>query len=129
MDVKVEILGRYATDVPFAVLGMETVALTGDKVIFTPTIPPAAVEKELRVRVSASNSIIFRTGRFIDPATRPGPTPHFDGNGVQTGMDPAPTPTFSEIYSVWGGKVTEGVPFNSPFGSVVIGNPGVDLRS
>lgn len=128
MDIKVEILGRASVDVPFAVLGTETVALTGDKVIFTPTIPPAAAGKELRVRVSAPNNIVFRTGNYIDPATRPGPTPHFE-NGVQTGIDPAPTPVFSAPYGVWGGAVTQGAPFGGPFASVVIGTPSADLRS
>lgn len=129
MDITIAILGRASTTEPFVELGTQVVKLTGDKILVTPTIPPAAAGKELRVRVSAPNAVSYRTGRFIDPATRPGPTPILNEAGDVVGEEPAPAPVFSGPYAVWGGKVTDGVPFHGSYASVVIGTSGVDLTA
>lgn len=129
MDVTVAILGRNTIDEPFFELGSQVVQLTDRSILFTPTIPPGAAGLETRVRVSAPDAVIFRTGRFIDPATRPGPSQRFDGNGNPDGIDPAPTPVLSDEYAIWGGAVTAGVPFHGPFASLIIGKPGVDVTA
>ncbi|MCJ2067935.1 hypothetical protein MKK75_03780 [Methylobacterium sp. J-030] len=71
MDIIISVLGRAAVADPFAVLGSQTVQLTGDTLAVTPDVPAEAAGQELHVRVYSALNVNLVIGAFLDEAARP----------------------------------------------------------
>lgn len=128
MNVTIKILGRNVVDEPFVEVCSATVVLAGDRLVHTPVVPPGTSAGEMLVRVEPDEDVEFALGSWLDPATRPGPTPHLDGNGVQVRIDPAPTPEVRHR-KIALGRAYRDAPF-FPHDSLILapaGVAGVDL--
>jgi hypothetical protein len=118
-----QILGRAVANVPFAELATSTLVVGATPVAFTPAVPPAATDQKLQLRVLADDNVTIRLGEWLDPATRPGPTPIKDDQDRVTGEEPAPWPTTLKKYVAWG-QAPRQIPFTAG-NSIVLSRPGL----
>lgn len=112
MNVSVTILGRVAVDAPFVKFATTTIAVDDAFVPCMPAAPPAADGQDLALRITSDDTVTVQLGQFLDPATRPGPTPIRDDQGTAIGEEPALQPFIRGEYVAWGHDPRH-IPFRS----------------
>ncbi len=122
MHVTVTILGRVAIDAPYTELAASTLVVGDTAVACTPAVPQAAAGQELALRISADDNVLAAIGAFLDPATRPGPTPTRDEAGNVVGEKPAPEPFVRGKYAAFA-RAPRQVAFRNG-DSVLLAHPG-----
>ena len=122
MEITVTVMGRVAMDAPFVELSTTTVVLDGAPMACTPAVPPAAAGQDLALRIASPETVNVVLGQWLDPATRPGPSPVTDAQGVVVGEEPAPEPFVRNTYVAWGAGPRQ-IPFRGG-DSIMLRRPG-----
>ncbi|MCJ2132789.1 hypothetical protein MKK69_01695 [Methylobacterium sp. J-026] len=122
MNIEIKILGRSAVDAPYTELTSTTLVVGDAAVACTPAVPPAAAGQELALLISSDDTVLATLGAFLNPATRPGPTPIQDEAGTVVGENPAPQPFVRAQYAAFA-RAPRQVPFRAG-DSLLLSRPG-----